>query len=480
MVTRVRRRWRPLRIIVPFVVAAALLAGTLVAYQLEHPDPTRPGFLSPTNTAPDGASRLAAALRDQNLNVRTARRTAEAISAAQAGPTTLFIPAPTLVHPDYLQVLARLPVGSRVVMIDPPARLLHGDPVPIGRGVRRWAAKASGPDLDGRPCALPEVASTGPAAALRQRYVAPTGVDPDRVDRCYDAGLARLAWGQTELVVVGASDPFRNGRFAEHRNADFATGLLGTRPTVVWLDLARPDTPPTQPGQPTAPWLPEAEPSTADASPEAGPGQTPTPGRPTTADAGNAGNPLLDAFPAWFWALLVQLALAVLALAFWRSRRLGPPVTEPLPVRVAAAETVLGRGRLYRRVRGREPTANAVRTATLARLVPLLALTRRPTPADVVAAVARHTGQPPEPIDALLYGPPPTTDADLLELGRRLAALHDAVAGPPAGPVDPVGSPDPPAPPDPPTPPNPPGPGGGRGPGTPAPRAPSDSEGEQR
>lgn len=432
MVTVDRRRRPLLRVMIPFAVAAALIVGTVVAYHVEHPDPTRPGFLSPANTGSDGGSQLADALRDREITVRPARRTAEAFSAAQAGPATLFIPAPTLVHPDYLQVLARMPTGTRVVMIDPPARMLHGNPVPVGRGTRRWAAEASAADSDGQRCALPEVAGTGPAAAVRQRYVAPAGVDPGRFDRCFDGGAVRLSWGQIELVVVGASDPFRNDRIAEHRNADFATALLGTRSQLVWLDLARPDAPPSRPGQPVQTPQPDAEAYSPGPAPEASTGQTAAPDRRPNAQPDRAPNPLLEAFPAWFWALLVQLALAALVLVIWRSRRLGPPVSEPLPVSVAAAETVLGRGRLYHRARARGPTAEVLRTATVARLVPLLALPGQPTPTGVVSAVAGHTGLSPEQVDALLYGPPPSTDSELLDLARRLAALHIAVAAPAA------------------------------------------------
>ncbi|MDG4763934.1 DUF4350 domain-containing protein [Solwaraspora sp. WMMD406] len=459
MVTRSRPRRRWPRIAVPLGVAAALLLVTPVAYLVEHPDPTRPGFLSPTNPGPDGGSDLAAELRASGVDVRVVDRTAEALSAAGsgsgsgsgpgsgAGTTTLFVPAPTLVHPAYLRMLARTPPGTRVLLIDPPRRLLGGNPVPIDRAGRRWAARASDPTDGSDRCVLPEVAAAGPAAALRQRYAAPAGLDPGRVDRCHDGGVARLTWGQAELVVVGASDPFRNDRFAEHRNARLATGLLGTRPQVVWLDLDGPDVPPSGPGGPQPDSPPEGSgpgptsttgpaddvPGYGSDDPPPGAPGNPAPGVDDRADPQDRQRDLLlAAFPPWFWATLVLLALALLVLASSRARRLGAPTDEPLPVTVPAAETVLGRGRLYRRSRARRPTAQVLRRVAVDRIASVLGLPARASAAEVVASVAARTGDKPDLVDALLYGPVPATDADLVRLARQLTELPTEIRARPA------------------------------------------------
>ena len=47
----------------------------------------------------------------------------------------------------------------------------------------------------------------------------------------------------------------------------------------------------------------------------------------------------------------------VVALLLWRVRRLGPLVTEPLPVIVKAIETARSRGRLYRKAGDRAHAA---------------------------------------------------------------------------------------------------------------------------
>ena len=78
-------------------------------------------------------------------------------------------------------------------------------------------------------------------------------------------------------------------------------------------------------------------------------------------DAGSGSPSIWALFPPWaqraFWWLLVVGVL----LALWRGRRLGPVVTEPLPVVVRSAEVVEGHGRLYRRAGARERAAELLR-----------------------------------------------------------------------------------------------------------------------
>ncbi|SDY71067.1 hypothetical protein SAMN05444365_103212 [Micromonospora pattaloongensis] len=432
MTSPTRRRWH--RAAIPLGLVLLLFAVTGVTYALEHPDPREPGFLSPVNADSDGGSRLAQALTARGVDVRRERHTPDALQTAAEAPSTLLVPAPTLVHPDYLTMLSRLPATSRVVLVDPPARVLDRGGVPLEPTGRRWAARPVGPETAGQPCPLPEAAAAGVAAALRQRYAVRSGASPT-VGRCYDSGLIGLRWSLTELVVIGASDPFRNDRLDEHGNTTLATGLLGTRSRVVWLDLDGPEPPPDTPQQPVtepeAPAPPEGgdeEPYPDERGGSGGPGGPAD--RPDEGSASQADNPLRDAFPSWFWALLAMLGFALLIIALWRARRLAPPVAEPLPVTVRSAETVLGRGRLYRRARARGPAADILRGAALARVLPLLDLPADSPPEHVATAVAVQTGQPPEAVRELLYGATPDDDAALLRLARDLAALPHAVSAP--------------------------------------------------
>jgi len=132
--------------------------------------------------------------------------------------------------------------------------------------------------------------------------------------------------------------------------------------------------------------------------------------------------------PSWVrWALL-QLVLAVAVVIWWRGRRLGRVVVEPLPVVVRATESVEGRARLYRRGHARESAADAMRTASLTRLRARLALPRTASTEVVVAAVSARTARPATEVAALLTpGGNPGDDASLTGLVDALDALENEV-----------------------------------------------------
>ncbi|MER5332995.1 DUF4350 domain-containing protein [Micromonospora sp. NPDC002717] len=446
-----RRRRRRHRLLIPLGLTALLLTTTLVTHAVDQPDPTDRGFLSPVATGDDGGSRLAEALRERGVTVQRETDTLRALLAARSGPATLFVPAPALLHPDTVFALGSLPSATRLVLVDPPRRVLDAIPLPVEPAGRRWAAQAVEPDARGLPCPMPELRQLGRAAVGLQRYaVTPGGSAP--VQFCFDGGLARLLRVPESVVVVGASDPFRNDRIDEWDNRAFATALLGGAGRVVWLDLDGQAPPPTfgsgTSGSPA--WSPTPGGSTEYGGPGGGRpggpgGGNGNPGGPgggsdddgddSHADSSDPPNPLWSAFPGWFWALLVQLAVAALLAALWRARRLGPPAPEPLPVTVRSAETVLGRARLYEKAGARDAAARTLRTAARDRLLPRLNLPPTAPPAEVAAAVAARTGDGPGRTEELLYGGTPDTDQDLLELARALDRLTRTVAPhPPDGP----------------------------------------------
>ncbi|GIG86071.1 DUF4350 domain-containing protein [Plantactinospora endophytica] len=438
---RRRRRWH--RIAIPLGIVTLLLAVTGITQAIDQPDPGSPGFLSPVNADDEGGSRLADRLRAEGVTVERMTSTRQALIEASSEGFTLFVPSPGLVHPLYLPFLAEPAARARVVLVDPPQRVLEGAELPLAATGRRWAANAVEADTDGRPCPLPEVAAAGRAAALLQRYANPSGLG-DGTDYCYSGGLVRTERRGSEVVVIGASDPFRNDRIAERGNAALAGGLLGIHDRVVWLDLAGPEPPPPyhRDGE-LDPWTsaPDDSGSDGDGESEEGDGtpgydgRQPAPGQgDPQAEPQEQRNPLWDAFPPWFWALLAQLALALLLVVLWRARRLGPPVAEPLPVTVPSAETVLGRGRLYQRARAYGPAAETLRAAALHRLTQSRGLPPDAEPDEVAGAVATRTGRAPAQVHDLLYGPAPETDQELLDLAQALDVLAGPAGSSPADP----------------------------------------------
>ncbi|QOC93551.1 DUF4350 domain-containing protein [Micromonospora craniellae] len=435
------------RVVIPVVLGALVLTVTLVSREIDQPDQTDRGFLSPVSTGDDGGSRLAASLTSNGVLVQRETDTVRALRATRGAPATLFVPAPELLHPRTVDALGLLPAGTRLVLVDPPRRVLDAAGLPLRPTARRWATRAVAPHHEGRPCPLPEMTGVGAAAVTRARY-APTGaVEP--VELCFAAGLARLR-GHSESLVVGASDPFRNSRIDEWGNRAFATRLLAGTGRVVWLNLDGPAPPPPEP--PPGPASPP--PDRTDSGygehdhPDAGTGhgEENAPGDRSGQDASgparsgqdDSTNPLWSAFPPWFWALLLQLLLAALLVGAGRARRLGPPTPEPLPVTVPAAETVRGRAHLYQRAQARESAAETLRAAARARLARRLHLSADTEREGLTAAVATRTGTPRETVDRLLHGAAPATDQELLDLATGLdrAASADGPAEPrPSPPV---------------------------------------------
>jgi hypothetical protein len=425
-----RRRW--LRLVIPLVAVVLVVIGSIVAYSVQQPDQSDADYLSPASTAPIGGARLAQLVRQRGVTVERVTKTSDALVSAYRGEATLLIPAPALVHPYYLRMLKLMPEGTRIVLVAPTDRTLTLGHLPITVVDQRWAAATDEPG-----CGLPAAQAAGRAAARRELFSPP---DPDQASelyRCYSGGLVGLSWHATTLTVVGASDIFRNDRIGEHGNATLAAGLVSGTRRLVWLDLHRleprpglnpggaPDNAPPSLGTAGSPDPDFPIPGTPDA------GQEPDNDGAGGGGSGNGGGgpTLWSAFPPAAWAALVLLLLAGLLLAVARARRLGAPVPEPLPVTVPAAETVLGRGRLYARAKARGPALVTLQVAARERLARLLDLPAGAPREDIVAAVAAQTGWAPEDVESALYAPPPEDDEHLVAAATNLDTLLRSIRG---------------------------------------------------
>lgn len=391
---RWRRRWH--RFVTPLGVFVLLLVVTGVAHLAEEPNLRDPATLSPSGTGADGSSRLARLLAQRGVAIEEVSEFHEAVAAVETGgEAVVFLPKPNLIGS--LFAAAAINEGHRVVMVAPRDRHLRF--FGVRNGTSRWASAAVAPDCD-----LPEAVAAGRATALRNRFVAEgPGVS------CYDQGLLRTRVGGGELIVIGASDPFRNSRIDEHGNATLAVELLARYDRVIWAGALTAEIPPVDLDFDFE--FPELQ-------------------RPKRGERRDSANDLADLFYGYPPAVLAGLVLAALVgllIALARARRLGPPVSEPLPVVVPAAEAVAGRGRLYQRARGRGAALETLRTAALRRLVPVLGLPSAPPPEPeaVVAAVVARTGLPDDHVRHTLYGPAPERDA---ELAAAVAALDNLVA----------------------------------------------------
>lgn len=371
-----RTAWHRLRL--PLAVALVVLALVLLIGAVGTRGET--GRLDPRATDGTGGGALASLLADRG--VRVARNTSVAGALDATTPRTVVL----VVLPGRLPAEALRRVGgltdqqaARVVLVAPGSELGAVTDAVHPAGAVPAERRSPG-------CAEPAALSAGDVV---------TGGNGYRVDGgstgCYLSGAdATLASTRTRggapLVVLGDGTPWTNAHLGEEGHAALGLNLLGADGSA---DEVR--------------WL------------------VPAPGS-AVAETGQIS--LSDITPSWAVPAAVQLLLAAVLAALWRGRRLGPPVAEPLPVVVRAAETVEGQARLYRRAQAREQAAAGLRAGALARVVPRLGLGRaaagEPEPAAVVDAVARRTGLPAATARELLYGPSPADDGGLVRLADAL------------------------------------------------------------
>ncbi|KAB2351506.1 DUF4350 domain-containing protein [Actinomadura rudentiformis] len=376
-----QRRWRASRGIVLVIFATVLVAIILAALK-----PTvTPGYLDPTEPGRDGTRALAEVLKQRGTPVTVTRRAADAVS--QSNPSSVLV----ITKPENLTPadVGRLRAASGDLLLVTPSRELLEALAP---GV--FPAAKSLEEVAEPGCSLPAATLAGRVDFGRssETYELPSGAAG-----CYRADeFARVvqlpptsAAGRT-VTIIGSATPLTNENLTKEGNAALAMNLAGARSSVVWL----------------------------------------IPDRPR---AGSGGDKSLgDLIPFGVNLFFFQLAVAVVLIALWRARRLGPVVAEALPVAVRSAETVEGRARLYRAHHARERAAAALRAGAIERLVPLLGLPRSaaqdPAAAhEIVAAVARRTNAGEAAVGAALYGPEPADDAQLVGLTDFLDDLERQV-----------------------------------------------------
>lgn len=325
----------------------------------------------PRAYTPQGAHAIAALLADRGVTVRSVERAEDVEGRAD---TTVFVPVAAAFTPSELGRLADLP--GRLVLVGAYGPQLAS----VVSGV------TDGPDVDiedrAPACELPAAARAGDVDLGGVTYQV-SGV----AIGCYaTSGRATLVSAE-RTTLLGSATLLTNDRLDERGNAALALGLLGAGSDVQWL-------------------LP----------------------RPGARDVATDSS-LNDLIPTAVKLAVLQLFIAAGLLAMYRARRLGPVVTEPLPVVVRAAEAVEGRSRLYRASRSRATAAEALRAGARDRLARRLGLGPETTREGVVAAVVARTGRDPVGVDALLYGAAPTTDDALVELADELDILNLEVAG---------------------------------------------------
>ncbi len=367
--TRVRQRrsWRWALLVLAAVCGVAAIGTYLTA-------PRPGGRMDAASTGPEGAHALVTLLRDRGITVVVATSVVDAENATRPGTLLLFAQSQRVTSDSPLRRLAATP-GDRL-LVEPTSHARAA----LAPGIRGGAGL-----LDAKPnCTLREAERAGsvdfgPSNTFH-------AVDDRAATSCYGGALVRYRDGERTVTVVGSTDFMTNAGLLHAGNAALAMNLAGQHTRLVWY----------------APQRIEGESS----------GSTTIFG-------------LIPDNVIW---MVLQLWLAVLLIAVWKGRRIGPLVAEELPVVVRASETVEGRGRLYRSRRARDRAAQALRAATLQRLLPRLGLGPDTSAPAVVIAVAQRSRSHEESVRHILFGPSPASDADLVQLARALDDIERQVA----------------------------------------------------
>lgn len=359
-----------------FLVGIAIVSLSLVGAAVEGPR------LDPTSPRESGTLALAEVLRQQGVEVivtDTLSDSSDALSGA-ADSTLFFSNVDNYLTDE--QMVTASGLARTVVFAEPDiAALLAVAPEVANAGTKVGTI--------GAKCSLPFVAKkseiTAGPSSLR--------IIDDSTDAtgCYGNnelgfGLVTLDRGDTELLLLGASDALTNRDITSADNAAFALRTFGQHDTLVWYT-----------------------PSFADVE---GSGELQT---------------IDDLAPDWVLPATWLVALTLLAAALWRGRRFGPLVIEKLPVTVRSSETMQGRARLYAKTGARLHTLDALRIGTIRRLASRCGMASSASVDDVINRIAPLIDQPATHLRGLLVDVRPHNDTELLELSDELLALEQRV-----------------------------------------------------
>jgi len=348
------------------LIVLVVIAAGVVSALLQ---PSASGYLDPDGTGPNGGRALADLLTERGQHVD---KTGVPVSGG-AGRLEL-VTSPDLLSDGQLSQAGRF--GGDILLVDPDPAALRA----IAPRVRIISDSPS--DVDTGPDCAAQAATLAGDAYVGGELLQTD--DPAAVS-CYPylpgAFLVQYQAGGRTITVLGSSAPLTNQYLANDGDAALALNLMRRDTRIVWL-------------------IPS--------------GSAPVPA---------GGQQSIFALVPWpAYLIAIQLGIAVLLAAAWRARRLGPLVAERLPVVVRAAETVEGHGRLYRARHARDRAAAVLRAAAASRIARRMGGDRRPE------TIAARSGQPPDVVAALLSGPPPATDKDLVTLAADLDTLERKIS----------------------------------------------------
>ncbi|MEE3851963.1 DUF4350 domain-containing protein [Gordonia sp. LSe1-13] len=393
--------WTLLAVVVVATLAilAALVGDSPGDAPTERLDPQNPGAI--------GAGALAAVLDDRGVAVTVARGQNDLLAEPRPGSNTTVVIGATdeLGDTTAREFLDHVRGAGRIIVVAPTMRGLGLLDLPVATGSAIGITDAVDAD-----CITDDIArddmilhDVDGYQVVGESIAATSCFTVDDV-----SGVVRLDATSTRPEVLVVSGQFlQNDQITRFDNAGVAVRTFGNSDRLLWYLPSFDDTLTT----------PDVQDEPSDVPLAVGP--------------------------------LVLLAFfGLIALMFWRGRRFGPLVSEPLPAVVKAIETTQARGRMYHKARADDRAAGQLRIHTLERMSRHLGLpfdaarasrdlddagdfggVGPPTPAvlAIVAAAAQASGHDPRHVHALLAGPLPQTPEQLVQFTSELTALDQEV-----------------------------------------------------
>jgi Domain of unknown function (DUF4350) len=348
------------------IVGGILLAAVVGSRRADQGLP-----LDPSSPGPNGTKALVETLRVLGAKVSVSSE------LPSDGGTALLL-ADDLSEQRRARLLDWVRQGGTLVVADPRSRVTRVEPI----GDTRIGLL----DAELEPtCAVPAMRDV-------RRVSAPGGIVfrvPVGAQGCFPRGHG--AWlvvqpaGSGTVVRLGGASALVNQRINRTDNAVLIVGLLSPAPGPEVVVL-----------------------------------------RPPPPGGGSKG--LSDLIAPRVKLTLVQLVVAFLLLALWRSRRLGRPVTEPTAVRIPGSELVVAVGNLLRRARHRGQAAALLAGDLRRTLTERLGLPAGTPPEQVAGTVAVRTGIDRERVLAALQPPTPQDDAELVALAQAIDTIRTEVS----------------------------------------------------
>ncbi len=362
-----------------WLVLLVLLCGVVALQLLRGPAADR-ADLSPGNAAPNGAKAVAEVLRQHGVQVVATGSLQETRDQLRTAGATLLVHDPD----GYLSAEQLEPLkhqADHLVLLEPGFAALQA----LAPGVRAaGVVPAEGGNLPAG-CRLPGPSRAGEITRGGLSYRGGSQMCFGFETAAGDAAPYVLS-DDGATVVLGAGQVLSNDAIVQAGNAALALNTLGATDRLVWY--------------------------------RAGPQDMPVAEKPV--------NPM-SLLPGWVLPVSLWLMAVGVVAMLWRGRRLGPLVSEPLPVLVRSAETIEGRARLYRNAKAVNHAADNLRAATLTRLAAHLRLPAGASSADVVNAVARNSGRAWAELDRILRDEAPGTEARLVAWAQELQQLEKEV-----------------------------------------------------